>query len=1150
MSTNPGDLFLGTHPVFDRPHLAELNLLEGNLPAVARSLMAPDTLTPAERETAASRWGIKGTILEGLVNITSNPLVILGAVGSILLGSPKLVDMGLMKLGRAAAPRFTRFIAPYLELVKDTPLARLLPGANRQGLRMMVPAAEELAGHIQTAQKALGRAVTDDELALMAMNYERTADPTAHWWRTGGRIAESMGESETFERLRTNLVEVQEKIDSAWAKAPAPLHTLQKGYSEWHKKVYTTNHGDPEIAEYLYRNLRNARDVPVGTPTEVDKYLPHLWLRDPTSMTVQQAEAEAAKQMIDTSRELRQGSPSALHRRAALLPDPEMLAKYGLSEENALSMAALTAQDSAGIPGFYSLNFRPTMVKYLHRLYVTHAFSVPARETPLYVLGKREIPAAVLTKKDWREQDFRLLLEQFYERPEQALAEGMSAPTAMRTAEIVATPEQLLARAGALFKTEEPNLVLEGHKSARKAINTYEDQGRLDLAQRAHEAYAELFPEVREGILHRESFGEQINNELQRLVNLKNPYWNSVVSEARNVVLPQMMGGYSPKQLESMQKWRGHMETAAHHFESLADKVPFGGDLLRKAATKLRTTPLTWSQAGHEITRYLTTSTLGGNLYSTFTNSMQYMANQGALMSPRIAIGAQANALKQGVSLINRMLPKSMGGLGEEFGVALRHVNPEFAKMQLQLDPGLARIAETELGGVMQRLGGSKAKLIADKIQDALMFPFKSSELINRIAAFDSARTTLMKELPSSQFFLASRGKWTRMPKPGEPGMNPALLEEAASEGAAEFMGQTQFGGGPLQRPTGILNWWMPFSQYLTFPMRQLNFLVQATKNPAAFSRLMLMAGGIYGVTREVFGADSSRGLVFGGMPQLTENTPFAPLPVPPFLQLVGSTMMALGGNGESLRRSLPLLVPGGVPASRLVSAMPGGQPIAQAIGRRYADYNNALPDGRVPVYTDKGSLVGYFTKTQLYTQALGLLDAGQQQETALTKFAVTQRDQIRQYKRDYLDALYMNDARTAMSIQDEWSKRYPGLGPIPVKKSDYAALHMRHDITRLERVMETLPPDLRPQFEKSIATLFGASYPAVMGLQPPGLQAGNTIVLREPYRLHTAAGTQQRVEQSMHGMKLQDRLLSEAEETASALTPATWFPPTEEAAP
>ena len=164
-----------------------------------------------------------------------------------------------------------------------------------------------------------------------------------------------------------------------------------------------------------------------------------------------------------------------------------------------------------------------------------------------------------------------------------------------------------------------------------------------------------------------------------------------------------------------------------------------------------------------------------------------------------------------------------------------------------------------------------------------------------------------------------------------------------------------------------------------------------------------------------------------------------------------------MSGSTKDLGAAASLLVPGGVGARR----------VYRALHPKYADYDNKTPDGRIPIYNNKQALIGAVTPLQLTLKALGLRSSGIAAEQGAAQWLLAQREKIRAYRRDYLQALMENDNHKATAVQKEWGKAYPELGPLQVKKSDIRALENRRQISRLHRIGKGLPAAYRPLFSQ-----------------------------------------------------------------------------------
>ena len=136
----------------------------------------------------------------------------------------------------------------------------------------------------------------------------------------------------------------------------------------------------------------------------------------------------------------------------------------------------------------------------------------------------------------------------------------------------------------------------------------------------------------------------------------------------------------------------------------------------------------------------------------------------------------------------------------------------------------------------------------------------------------------------------------------------------------------------------------------------------------------------------------------------------------------------------------------------------------------RYADYENIGEDGKIPVYDHNKALIGNYSPMQLALRTLGIQSASKEAEQGAAKWIMSQRDRIRSYRRDYLEALSQNDSTRAEKVNVEFQQTYPELGPITVKKSDIRAIENRKQRTRLQRTLKGIPTSYRPLFEQVIS--------------------------------------------------------------------------------
>ena len=253
--------------------------------------------------------------------------------------------------------------------------------------------------------------------------------------------------------------------------------------------------------------------------------------------------------------------------------------------------------------------------------------------------------------------------------------------------------------------------------------------------------------------------------------------------------------------------------------------------------------------------------------------------------------------------------------------------------------------------------------------------------------------------------------------------MRDQIVKEAGKFGQTLTM-TTQFTGGPLGIPRAIMNTFAPWRQFMHFPLRFASMLHGSVRMGADPSKMDLgtigrtLAGSTaaYVAARNLLGVDLSSGLMFGALPvPVYEGAPFYPLPlVPPALGVIGTAAKALHtGEARDLGAAAALLIPGGI----------GARKAYRTLHPKYADYKNKTPDGRIPIYNNKHALIGAVTPLQLTLKALGLRSSGVAAEQGAAQWLLAQREKLRAYRRDYLQALMENDHRKAESVQREFKK-------------------------------------------------------------------------------------------------------------------------------
>ena len=609
------------------------------------------------------------------------------------------------------------------------------------------------------------------------------------------------------------------------------------------------------------------------------------------------------------------------------------------------------------------------------------------------------------------------------------------------------------------------------------------------------------------------SIGERMADNISKLYAEGTATAAMRANKLRDVYLPLAMGRLTKSQLSWSANWASMKEGAAELLNSgkLAEVIPQD---TRKRLTNnlLHNRSLSYPEVGQTISNWFYNSTLAGNLTSAVANTAQPLLT----LAPTIGF---KNTIKGYQTYFNRM-PKLLREIGANSSLddAMRKVFPEFHAEHLELDP----IARQEFYEALQANGRGgnifKPKVggALSKIQEYGLSVFAGTEQMNRLAAFYGSRERFL-EAPAKQMYDAATNAFVPVTRKN--------MDTLASKWAAENVKRTQFGSGFAERPGVVADWWAPARQYTTFSLRTPAFMVnEGLRNPGVLSRAVLASGLAVGVGREVFGQDLSQQFLPGVLPLPTEDRP---IPVmPPIFSLAGNAAMAATGvDSEGLRRQLPALVPLGVGISRGLGYVPGASGAAQFVGRSYADYGNVTPDGRVAVYSSNGGLKGYLTPTQIMVDAVfGGRNKTSQIESKMLEMEMGGRERIREMKRDMMQALYENDTDHYMTLVQEYNRAFPGRGESPLTQQDIKSLHARRDVARMERVLETLPTDVRSQYAAVFATAMGSDYHTYLGLST-GLAQSRTIMEREPFRAKKLSDTKAKVGESLHGVKLSEKL-------------------------
>jgi len=568
---------------------------------------------------------------------------------------------------------------------------------------------------------------------------------------------------------------------------------------------------------------------------------------------------------------------------------------------------------------------------------------------------------------------------------------------------------------------------------------------------------------------------------------------------ARNVYLPLLLGRIDPAETVQALAWSDTKYRAYKFFEKPEVREAFGEKFSAFAQKTLKTPAiqnLTFKNAGAKLAGWFYGSTLIANPASAGLNALQTLHSVGAVTGGKYLLSGYKEAIKD-VAKFAEVYAEGGLTMADAFEKAI----PHYSKF-------LGGVSEIEASAALRRAmkGGGTWASRYEQAKAVGMSLFTGTERFNKLVAFHSGRIKALAE---------------------------GLGGEAAEQLGQKVMEVTQFPGGILGTPIILQNLWGPLKQFAQFPLRTLEMafhtgpLLGAAeksapdwipmlggRNYGTLGRMLLGAGMAQGAG-ELAGLDLSKGLLFGAAPTPDDpDQPFYPMPfVPPLVGLVGgvaSDIFSGDNDWKQSRRNLPLLVPGGVSLARVTSYV--SPELARFLGRGYADFQNRGPHGEVPVYSADGSLKGYETPLQMFGRAVGWNSLTGDPEAELSQYLVKQRDKIRNYRREYIEAIANNDGAKQQSVEAAWKKEYPQLGEIIVKASDIQAVHMRHEVSRVERILQTMPEEARQLYGPMVGAVLGEASEQFLGVDP-ALLVGGTTKQRDPQRVSQGSTFSQNIQ-------------------------------------
>lgn len=1031
---------------FDRPDIAMANLLRADPHAAAQALLSPNSLSPAQRQGLADQMVPEGTggVVKALAGVVTNPLFLLGTLLAVKYPIPTAakvfeVEKRYSAYHRQVAP-ILRQLNPAWDSYRGTATPSLL---NSLALNIV--------RYVHAHMPYMVEGVEKWERAHARRQFRNSTQNILLHAKLGGLDREVTRKIKTIKRVggRIDDILIEERTFPAIFK-PIKLDKQTEELYDYMRRNYRAQWGaltyDPKK---LVRSIKGMRGLDIGDPDRA--FLEGLMDKETLDSLLR------AKHLSDEKLE-------------------KILLKYFEPEEFYHPRYALGGADR--------FEFRAAQAK----LEGADPSSVVRRGDILDVEGRliqegvgprarKRVRGA--TSTEIQNPSLSLRNMRLWDNYDPAALEKVR--PLLRDPSL---PEKIRDRALAMER--------EGKLDARTMPLTMDALGAWEeytnRAARTYNLYVQEIPDFlsdlsvkmasKKPLSKGMSYSEAFRAELESLPS------DALRRDLVDVWLPAAKGQLTVPQFTQRMSWVNLKRRFAETLDAGGTASQPGslvGQTLQKALGKERyenfrlgMERVPRGQIGTALSGYFYASTLGAspgaalqNLFQTYLTTVQFVPM-------KYIVQGQLKAVRD----MKKYVQLRLGGTPS--AEAADEAFSTLVSIGQELDPRFTRglAAALDAGFHQAQMGVRGLPKTYDKVNGVLMGMFANSERFVRLTAAHSAEA----------FAKASGYKVD----------SPELLE---------FVGRvvqsTQFSAGVANTPRYLANWPGPLRQFLTFPSRLASSLTSTSPYVGGEGRRFLSGGlgrsllystAIYEGAQAMFDTDVDRMLLFGGLPVPEDEGPLAPLPVvPPAVGIVASGLHDLAaGEIDQLKFTAPTLFPGGVSGAKV---LPIAAPdIAEQLGLAKVDWDAPTGDGRYPYYSQSGALAGYFPASQLALKALGIDQTGTQREGAILHYLTTQRDQIREMRRQYSEFIFQNEFDKAEKIQRDWSNLYPEMGPMTVTEEDYKNYVQREMVTRLERALQTLPPELRPLMAGSIVSGLSPRFDQLFGLDPALLYQGAGI--------------------------------------------------------
>ena len=626
---------------------------------------------------------------------------------------------------------------------------------------------------------------------------------------------------------------------------------------------------------------------------------------------------------------------------------------------------------------------------------------------------------------------------------------------------------------------------------------------------------------------YRRSFVNQKPETMEELRRIYASIENKATAEQLNGwVVPRFTGQATARDVHMMQVIQSTKDTAGKFANSapgiwIRDNMGSAGRMLHRVADEHSKTP-TYFQDGPNLVRdtagYLYSTHLSG-LMQAMNNGLQLFTWAGGELGLKRVMTAIPETLKQWSAYNKERM--SLGAFSispkQRDELLLKHIpGTNFNGTGVDTTGLLGGTFTSTLDNAspMSRVWEKPGKL-KDIVVNWALTPFTKMEEFNRILLSNMGKNIYQEVAASGSVhtseFVARQitDMQSRYNFAGDVASKPRILNDP-NWGLGKVLGHSTFGsvlGQLFSYPIRFFTAGITAPQVFGGGTSDFGFQriggpsIQIPTQIASIARMTGISALIYEAGKNVFGLDLQGGLSAQsatGIARIFSPPPILDIPIQAFTALSS-------GDQEQLRRQIFRVVPYGNPLIKALGALPAIPGVGGPFGMlqsQYADWTNPDANGNIPVYKDDGTLQSLDSPLNLVMRGIGFDTKKFQSTQEASKFLIANRQEITGMKRQYKDAILGNNYSGATAIENEYKKRF-GMG-ITVKNAEWDQAIKMREVGLSERLLDTLPSDVRSQYQQSL----GSSLDARMGLQQGGLESGDTAKQREKLRAFSSGLT------------------------------------------